>query len=147
LLVNIDCFYTRYKIANTGSMILSVFHSRPSEERRTTYYVPPFSVSKNYTSKYIERKKPTKRYRLLRCSTFFHATQNYSRMQRRPSGSAEVLRAAAVPPLEWVRSHINVKEAFALYEVLRPLVNYCSDFLRASPIMMDVDIKMMFHDV
>ena len=42
---------------------------------------------------------------------------------QRPSGSAEVFRAAADFPAEWVRSHINVKEAFALYEVLRLVVN------------------------
>ena len=34
-----------------------------------------------------------------------------------------------------------------MYEVLRPLVNFRPDFLRASIIMMDIDIKTMFHAV
>ena len=37
-------------------------------------------------------------------------------------GSGDVFRAAADFPAEWVRPHINVKENFALYEVLRRLV-------------------------
>ena len=43
-------------------------------------------------------------------------------------GSGEVFRAAADFTAEWVSSHINVKETFALYEVLRPLVEARPDF-------------------
>ena len=66
---------------------------------------------------------------------------------RGPSGSVEVFRAAADFPTEWLRSHINVKETFALYEVLRLLVEAHPDFLRASTVTMDVDNKTMFHSV
>ena len=66
---------------------------------------------------------------------------------RRPSGSAEVVRAAADYLAEWMRSHINVKEAFALYEVSCVLVDSRPNFLRASTIIMNVDNKTIFHDV
>ena len=45
-----------------------------------------------------------------------------------------------------MRSHINVREAFALYDALRLLVNSRPDFLLES-IIMDIKIKMMFHAV
>lgn len=67
---------------------------------------------------------------------------------QRPSVAAEVFRAATDFHAEWVRSYINnVKEALALYEVLRLLVDSRPDFLRASIIMMDVDTKTMLHAV
>ena len=49
-------------------------------------------------------------------------------------GSGEAFRAAADFPAGWVSSHINVKETFALYEVLRLLVEARPDFLKASTI-------------
>ena len=62
-------------------------------------------------------------------------------------GSEKVFRAAADFPAEWVSSHINVKETFALYEVLRLLVETPPDFLRARTITIDVDNKAMFYAV
>ena len=58
---------------------------------------------------------------------------------------AQMSRAAADFPTEWVSSHISVKETFALYEVLRLLVEACPDFLKPSTITMDVDNKTMFY--
>ena len=49
--------------------------------------------------------------------------------------------------MEWVSSHINEKETFALYEVLRPLVEARPDFLRAGTITLDVDSKAMIYAV
>ena len=66
---------------------------------------------------------------------------------RGPSGSVEVFRAAADFPTEWLHSHINVKETFALHEVLRLLVEARPDFLQGSTVTMDVDNKTMFHSV
>ena len=62
-------------------------------------------------------------------------------------GSDEVFRTAADFPTEWVSSHINVKETFALYEVLLLLVEARPDFLRTSTITVDVDNKAMFYAV
>ena len=61
--------------------------------------------------------------------------------------SGEVFRAAADFPAEWVSSHINVKETFALYEVLRLLVEARPDFLRSSSITMDADNKALFYEL
>ena len=62
-------------------------------------------------------------------------------------GSGEVFRVAADFTAEWVSSHINLKETFALYEVLRPLVEEHPDFLRVRTITMDVDNIAMIYGV
>lgn len=56
-----------------------------------------------------------------------------------PSDLKEVLRAAEDILATRVPSHINVKETFALYEVLRLLVKARLDFLRVSTITLDAD--------
>lgn len=61
-----------------------------------------------------------------------------------PSELREVFRAAKDVLAEWVPSHIDVDEIFALYEVLRFLVKARLDFLRVSTITIDDDKKTMF---
>ena len=61
--------------------------------------------------------------------------------------SGEVFQAAADFSAEWVSSHINVKETFALYKVLRLLVEARQVFLLNSTITVGVDNKVMFYAV
>ena len=75
------------------------------------------------------------------------SSSSWAGVVRGTPGSGEVFRAAADFPAEWVSSHINVKETFALYEVLRLLVKARPDFLRASTTTMDADNKAMFYAV
>ena len=74
------------------------------------------------------------------------SSSSWAGVVRGTSGSGEVFRAAADFPVEWVSSHINVNETFALYEVLRLLVEARPD-LRTSTITVDVDNKAMFYAV
>ena len=60
-------------------------------------------------------------------------------MVRGTPGSGEAFRNAADFPTEWVSSHINMKEIFALYEVLRFLVEARPDCT------MDIDNKAIFY--
>ena len=66
---------------------------------------------------------------------------------KRPFGSIEVFRAAADFSPEGVHTHINVKETFALYEVLRLRVQDHPDVLRTSTVTIDVDNTTLFHSV
>lgn len=61
--------------------------------------------------------------------------------------SGSVIRAAAYFPSEWVRPHIKVKETFALYEVLRLLVETRPDILRASTFTIKIGNKVIFYTV
>jgi len=56
------------------------------------------------------------------------SSSSWAGVVHRTLGSGEVFRVAADFTAEWVSSHINVKETFALYEVLRPLVEARLDF-------------------
>lgn len=60
---------------------------------------------------------------------------------RGASGLEEVLRAAVDIPVEWLRSYIDIKEAFALHEVLFPLVEARPELLQARTITMGADSK------
>ena len=54
--------------------------------------------------------------------------------------------AADFPP-DFAQAHINVKETFALHEVLRLLVDNQPEYLRGSTATIDVDNTIMFHSV
>ena len=56
------------------------------------------------------------------------SSSSWAGVVHRTLGSGEVFRVAADFTAEWVSSDINVKETFALYEVLRPLVEARPDF-------------------
>ena len=64
---------------------------------------------------------------------------------RGPFKSFSVFKAAADFPAEWIDVHINVKETFALHEVLRLLVAQHPDHLRGTTLAVDVDNTTMFH--
>ena len=64
---------------------------------------------------------------------------------RGPFKSFSVFKAAADFPAEWIDVHINVKETFALHEVLRLLVAQHPDHLRGTTLVVDVDNTTMFH--
>ena len=59
--------------------------------------------------------------------------------------SFHVFKAAADFPTEWIDVHINVKEIFALHEVLRLLVARYPDYLSGTTLVVDVDNTTMFH--
>ena len=69
------------------------------------------------------------------------------RIARGTPDSGKLFQAAADFPAEWVKSHINVKETFALYKVLRLLVEARQVFLLNSTITVGVDNKVMFYAV
>ena len=50
------------------------------------------------------------------------SSSRWSGIVRRPSKSFSSFKAAVDFPAEWIGVHINVKETFALHEVLRLLV-------------------------
>ena len=62
-----------------------------------------------------------------------------------PFKSISVFKAAADFPAEWIDVHINVKETFALHEVLRLLVAQYPDHLSGTTLVVDVDNTTMFH--
>ena len=58
--------------------------------------------------------------------------------------SFSVFQAAAGFPAEWIDVHINVKETFALHEILRLLVAQYPDHLSGTTLVVDID-NTMFH--
>ena len=64
---------------------------------------------------------------------------------RGPFKSLSVFKAAADFPAEWIDVHINMKETFALLEVLRLLVAQYPDHLSGTTLVVDVDNTTMFH--
>ena len=62
-----------------------------------------------------------------------------------PFKSFSVFKAAADFPAEWIDVHINVKETFALHEVLRLLVAQYPDHLRGTTLVVCLDNTTMFH--
>ena len=62
-----------------------------------------------------------------------------------PFKSFSVFKAAADFPAEWIDVHINVKETFALHEVLRLLVAQYPDHLSGTTLVVYVDNTTMFH--
>ena len=64
---------------------------------------------------------------------------------RGPFKSFSVFKAAADFAAVWIDVHINVKETFALYEVLRLLVAQYPEHLSSTTLVVDVDNTTMFH--
>ena len=56
-----------------------------------------------------------------------------------------VFKAAADFPAKWISVHINVKETFALHEVLRLLVAQYSDRLSSTILVVNVESITIFH--
>ena len=64
---------------------------------------------------------------------------------RGPFKSFSALMEVADLPAELIDEHINVKETFALHEVLRLLVTQYPDHLSSTTLVVDVDNTTMFH--
>ena len=64
---------------------------------------------------------------------------------RGPFKSFSVFKAATDFPAEWIDVHMNVKETFALHEVLRLLVVQYPDHLSGTTLVVDVDSTTMFR--
>ena len=73
------------------------------------------------------------------------SSSGWSGIVRGPFKPFSVFKAAAHLPAEWIDVHINVKETFALHEVLRLLVAQCPDHLSDTTLVVDVDNSTMFH--
>lgn len=75
-----------------------------------------------------------------------HASpQAWSRLIRGPFSEFFVFQAAADFPAEWCNAYINVKEAFALHEVLKLATKTHPGCLKGSTAVFDIDNKAM-HD-
>ena len=64
---------------------------------------------------------------------------------RRPFGTVSLFRAAADFSVEWYNAQINVKETFALYEVLKLATTNHPSCLKGRTAVDDVDNEAM-HD-
>ena len=64
---------------------------------------------------------------------------------RGPFKSCSVFKAAEDFPAEWIDVRINMKETFALHEVLRLLVAQYPDHLSGIALVVDVHNTTMFH--
>ena len=65
---------------------------------------------------------------------------------RGPFKSFSVLKAAAGFPTKWIDVHINLKEIFALHEVLRLLMAQSPDHMSGATLLtVDVGHTPMFH--
>ena len=71
--------------------------------------------------------------------------QAWGGLIRRPFGTVSLFRAAADVLAERYNAHINVKETFALHEVLKPATTTHPSYLKESTAVNDVDNKAM-HD-
>ena len=75
------------------------------------------------------------------------SSQGWGGIVRSPHKSGKEFRAAADFPPDFAQAHINVKETFALHEVLRLLVDNQPEYLRGSTATIDVDNTTMFYSV
>ena len=73
------------------------------------------------------------------------SSQAWGGLIRGPFGAFSVFKAAADFPAAWHDTHINVKETFALHEVLKLATTTHSCCLKGSTAVVDVDNKAM-HD-
>ena len=71
--------------------------------------------------------------------------QAWSSLIRRPFGTVSLFRAAADFSAEWYNAYINLKETFALHEVLKLATTTNSSFLKGSTAADDADNEAM-HD-
>ena len=72
-------------------------------------------------------------------------SQEWGGAVRSPRVSAKVFRTAADFPPDLAQAHINIKETFALHEVLLLLVDDRSRYLRGSTATIDVDNTTVFY--
>ena len=73
------------------------------------------------------------------------SSQAWGGLIRRPFGAFPVFKAAADFPTAWHNAHINVKDTFALHEVLKMVTTTHPGCLKGSTAVIDVDNKPM-HD-
>ena len=73
------------------------------------------------------------------------SSQEWGGVVRSPRVYANVFRAVADFPPDIAQAHINIKETFALHEVLRLLADDQSRYLRGSTVTIDVDNTTVFH--
>ena len=71
------------------------------------------------------------------------SSQAWGGLVRGPFGAFSVFKAAADFPAAWHNAHINVKETFALHEVLKLVITTHPGCLKGSTAVVDVDKKPM----
>ena len=71
------------------------------------------------------------------------SSSGWGGISRGPFKSFVVLKAAKYFPVEWIDVHINVKETFALHEVLRLLVAQYPDHLSGTTLV----VRRQHHNV
>ena len=75
------------------------------------------------------------------------SSQGWEGVVRSPRVSVKVIRAAANFPPDLAQAHVNIKETFALHEVLPLLVDDQSEYLRGSTATIGVDNTTMLYSV